>query len=108
MKRYNSCIAVHAQPRRVRFNQNISDRHVAILGEIGMSTAFIAHETGLTECQVIYRLAKAQIRRRDYRNGNSAVADLIVGNVIRSGADSKLVREIEAQVKKELAEKGLV
>lgn len=62
------------RPMRVNFARNDVDLLVAVLGELGMSTAYILECTGLSPCQVAYRLFKAQVRRKDYRNGHSDTA----------------------------------
>jgi len=63
--------------RRVDFVHNQGDMEVAVLGAMGFSTAYITEKTALTPCQVSYRLAKIEIRRKDYRNGGSAYAAAI-------------------------------
>lgn len=59
---------------RVDYFANSEDMQAAILGALGMSTEYIAKKTKLTEGQVAYRLAKAKIRRADYRNGSGVLA----------------------------------
>ena len=54
------------------------DLFVAFLGEIGWHTSAIAERTQMTECQVNYRLHKAGIKRKDYRNGESPTSELVV------------------------------
>ncbi len=51
------------------------DFKCAIMGSLGFSTNLIMRHTELTPSQVGYRLRKAEIRRSDYRNGESAVAE---------------------------------
>lgn len=53
----------------------------AILAGMGFSTKFIMEETGLTQSQISYRLNKGQIKRKDYRDGQSAVAERVLGYV---------------------------
>lgn len=48
-----------------------------VLGLIGQSTKMIQKETGLTACQIGYRLHKFGIRRGDFRNGTSEVFELV-------------------------------
>lgn len=50
------------------------DLEVVVRGALGQSTKAIQSKTRLTPCQITYRLAKANIRRMDYRNGESSVA----------------------------------
>jgi hypothetical protein len=45
-----------------------------ILGQMGMSTKCIMEQTGLTYCQVTYRLKRAGVVRKDYRDGISNTA----------------------------------
>lgn len=51
------------------------DFKCAMMGSLGFSTNLIMRHTELTPSQVGYRLRKAEIRRADYRNGESAVAE---------------------------------
>lgn len=57
------------------------DLIVAMYGELGWHTKAIAKETRMTECKVQYRLHKAQIKRKDYRNGKSAISQQVVESV---------------------------
>ena len=68
-------------PRKVNWQSN-EDLQCAILGAIGMSTKCISQRTGLTPCQVSYRLGKGQIKRADYRNGESDMAELVIRRAI--------------------------
>lgn len=65
---------ISTQPRRVDLLHNDNDTTVAILASLGFSTTMIMEQTGLTFCQVTYRLHKAGVRRIEYRNGTSPVA----------------------------------
>jgi len=51
------------------------DFKCALLGSLGFSTRLIMHHTGFTPSQIGYRLRKGDIRRSDYRNGESSVAE---------------------------------
>ncbi len=42
----------------------------------------IEGETGLTPCQVGYRLRKAGVTRAEYRNGNSNISTMVL-NLVR-------------------------
>jgi hypothetical protein len=66
------------KPMRVTWTQD-DELRCAILAGMGFSTKFIMEETGLTACQISYRLRKAAIKRADYRNGQSAVAERVLG-----------------------------
>ena len=56
------------------------DFKCAIMGSLGFSTNLIMRHTEFTPSQVGYRLRKAEIRRSDYRNGESAVAESMLQN----------------------------
>lgn len=66
------------KPIRVTWT-NDDELRCAILAGMGFSTKFIMEETGLTQSQIGYRLKKGQIKRRDYRDGQSAVAERVLG-----------------------------
>lgn len=68
------------KPIRVTWT-NDDELRCAILAGMGFSTKFIMAETGLTACQITYRLHKATIKRADYRNGESAMAERMLGYV---------------------------
>ena len=46
-------------------------------------------KTGLSFCQVSYRLQKARVKRSDYRNGNGAIVRAILRNA-QDAADNQL------------------
>lgn len=48
------------------------------LALLGFSTKLIMRKCALTKAQVIYRLHKAGIHLRDYRNGESEIANLVI------------------------------
>lgn len=83
------------KPLSVKFMTNSSDMRVAILGMAGMSSSCISRETGLTECQIGYRLRKAGILRKDYRDGNNILAEIAIG----SAEDAFYVKRIRAEMK---------
>lgn len=66
------------KPRRVDFAREGEDFDVALLGSLGKSTKFICNYTGLTPCQVSYRLAAGRVKRKDYRDGTSAISRKIL------------------------------
>jgi len=57
---------------------NGEDFHCALLGSLGFSSRLIASRTGLSNSQIAYRLRKGQIRRTDYRNGDSVLAERVI------------------------------
>lgn len=65
------------KPIRVKW-QSDEDLQCAILGAMGFSTKFIGETTGLSNCQITYRLSKGRIKRADYRNGESEMAQRII------------------------------
>ena len=83
--------------RRVDFFRNSDDLEAVVLAGLGFSTALIVKKTGLTPCQVSYRLGKARVKRSDYRNGGSQVAKVVIANTADLAEAS-----IMARIKKEL------
>lgn len=77
-----------AKPMRVRWASD-EDLRCAILGALGFSTKYIMEQTGLTACQISYRLRKGTIKRADYRDGTSAMAQRVVDRVIPSNQTIK-------------------
>ena len=69
--------AIKTQPRKVELLKG-DDFKCALLGSLGFSTKLIMQHTDLTPGQVGYRLRKGNIRRTDYRNGESAVASALL------------------------------
>lgn len=64
---------MRAPPIRVQWTSD-EDIQCAILAGMGFSTKMIMAETGLSACQISYRLQKGRIYRKDYRDGTSDVA----------------------------------
>lgn len=77
-----------ATPRRVTWLDD-SDLQCAMLAALGFSTKMICERTGLTPCQVSYRLNKGRIKRKDYRDGTSAVAERVIDRVIPQAGSTK-------------------
>ena len=78
------------RPMRVNWASD-EDLQCAILGAMGFSTRFIGEQTGLSPCQISYRLFKGRIKRADYRNGESEMAQRVMDQVApKSG---KVIRE---------------
>jgi hypothetical protein len=69
------------KPRRVDYFGNASDYEAAFLGSLGFSTKCIQKHTKLSHGQVTYRLKKAEIRRMDYRDGDSDMASIVLRNM---------------------------
>lgn len=55
-----------------------NDLFAAFLGEVGWHSKAIADRTNMTEGQVNYRLKKAEIKRKSYRDGESKTAELVI------------------------------
>lgn len=64
--------------RRVDFVRNTKDFEVVFLGGFGQSTKRIAEQTGYTTGQILYRLKKGQVKRRDYWNGVSPMVKIAI------------------------------
>jgi hypothetical protein len=79
--------------RRVDFIRNKQDLEVLLLGSMGFATDFIMERTGLTVGQVLYRLGLGAIKRKDYRNGSTAVAQYVLGSLRRGVAERVTVPE---------------
>jgi hypothetical protein len=61
-------------PLRVNLYLGV-DFKCVLLGGLGFSTKLIMEHTDLRPSQIAYRLRKGDIRRSDYRNGESSVAE---------------------------------
>ncbi len=68
---------MNTKPIKVTWTRS-DELRCAMLAGMGFSTKLIVKETGLTPCQVTYRLNKARIKRADYRNGQSHVAQMTI------------------------------
>lgn len=76
------------KPRRVTWLDD-DDLRCALLAKLGFSTKMICETTGLTPCQVSYRLNKARIKRKDYRDGESDMAELVVRRCVPESSKTK-------------------
>lgn len=62
-----------------RINYRGSDTFLCCrLALLGFSTKLIMRKCSLTKSQVVYRLKKVQIHLRDYRNGESEIATVVI------------------------------
>lgn len=68
-----------------------ADLRCAILAALGFSTKMIVEETGLSPCQVSYRLQKGRIKRKDYRDGTSDMAQRVIERAVPGKATIKEV-----------------
>lgn len=84
-------------PKKVNFTRNDSDFEAVLLAKYGFSTRHITSYTGLSSCQVSYRLRRAQTKRSDYRNGESGEAQRIMQWVRRGAVDMERLRKNLAQ-----------
>lgn len=88
-------------PKRITFSDQQGDEVlVLVLGELGLFSRAIAEKTGLTLCQVNYRLNRAGITRRSYRDGSSQTVSTVIGLMtpqlrpeVQATALDKLARE---------------
>lgn len=64
------------------------DLRCAMLAALGFSTKMIVEQTGLTPCQVTYRLTKGHIKRKDYRDGSSEVAHRVIERVVPASGNT--------------------
>ena len=87
---------------KVNYFENRADMEVALMGALGFGTDYIAARTGLTHCQVLYRLGKAKICRVEYRNGDSQLARQVFGSV-KGIAESSIRGKLRTAMKDELS-----
>jgi hypothetical protein len=71
------------------------DFHCAMLASLGFSTSLIHSRTGLSPGQIAYRLRMGAIKRNDYRNGDSQLAERILSQSHRVA-----VSEVRSHIKK--------
>lgn len=64
---------------RVSWNDEYN-RVCITLARLGFSIATIAHHTGLTQSQVMYRCRKRELSVTDYRNGTSSKAIVVLSH----------------------------
>lgn len=83
--------------RRVNLLQG-EDFHCAMLASLGFSSRLIQSRTGLSNGQIAYRLRMGAIKRQDYRNGDSQLADRILSQSHRVA-----VAEVRAHIKNVLS-----
>jgi len=81
---------VKAKPMRVNWTSD-EDLRCAILAALGFSTKYIMEETGLSACQVSYRLGKGKIKRKDYRDGTSDMAQRVIERAVPG---KKAIKEV--------------
>lgn len=80
--------------RRVDFARNADDFRCALMGALGYSAHFIEEETGLSTNQIRYRLGKASIKLRDFRDGRSRVA-----NQVLTASSELVAKQIRKQMR---------
>jgi hypothetical protein len=76
----------------VDFVNNKHDIQCAIMGRLGLSTKFIKERTGLTPCQVGYRLNKKSIKRADFRNGRDPIVERLLSSNIAREVQQNITR----------------
>lgn len=87
--------------RRIDFREG-PDLKCCILGHAGLHTKAIQEHTGLSGGQVSYRLKLAAIRRKDYRNGESDMSQLVIRQLDVRG-NVKQTNQVAGQVQRLLA-----
>lgn len=86
-------------PKTVDFLNHQDDHSCVLLASMGFSTAYICERTGLSACQVTYRLTKADLTRAsgmsrsDFRNGTSPFAKIILSSA-QAMADKELIKHL--------------
>ena len=78
--------------RIVRLGEG-DDFQAVLWASLGRSYRFIQSKTGLTYCQIGYRLRKAGVRTTDYRNGLGVIAEEI---------DRRIIHNFEGRLRKEM------
>jgi hypothetical protein len=91
-----------AKPQRVVWKSS-ADLECAIMGALGFSTKFIGERTGLTPCQISYRLKRGDIRRSDYRNGTSRIALRVINKIAPRGMTGQIRKELKLKLKEPCA-----
>lgn len=87
---------MRTKPRKVTWTSN-DELRCAILAGMGFSTKLIMEETGLTACQISYRLKMAAIKRADYRNGNSDMAKRMMEHAPSSKASIRSIMGLKVK-----------
>lgn len=93
---------IKRRPLTVDFLNHDNDYACALLATLGFSTALICKKTGLSPCQVSYRLQKARLSankmgRTDFRNGESPMADMVI-RVTKKMANVQLIKHLQAHL----------
>jgi hypothetical protein len=74
-------------PLKVALLSHQRDYHCVLLASLGFSYELIAFHTGLNQGQISYRLKKAGVQPRAYRQGRTELANVVIANVAkRAGA----------------------
>lgn len=80
----------------VDFLRNQKDLEAAVLASMGFDTEFIRRKTGLSPGQIGYRLKLAGVKRVEYRNGRSKLAQVVLGQ-LHGKAKAVVSSEIPAE-----------
>jgi len=83
----------------------VDDFEAVILAEVGFSVATIAAKKRLSKAQVTYRMKLAGVKLRDYRDGKSRVAIMVL-SASRKYATDQFVHQVEDHTKKHLQQLG--
>lgn len=84
---------------KVDFEANQRDLKTALLAECGFYARTIACEAKLSVGQVTYRYRKAGISLRDYREGKSPMARMILGSAM---ANTRYISDLKRRIAQKL------
>jgi len=74
------------------------DFRVLLLGSMGFSTKLIGSKTNLSIGQVLYRLKRGSIKRKEYRDGQSVSAGIVLRD-----AEERVSERIRRNLLKKIA-----
>jgi hypothetical protein len=93
-----------SQSRYVDFLNHLSDLDTCRLANAGFSSTYIGSKTGYSVGQVSYRLKKANIRLRDYRQGNSDTAEYVLAAI----SDGHYIKELKLKLQNRMQELEMI
>ena len=73
------------------------------LGALGFATKLIERRTGLSHSQISYRLHRAGIRLRDYREGTTPIAQIVIDKT-----EEVVTKRVLAKIRSLLESKGVI
>lgn len=81
--------------RRVNF-ANDNEFAVLLWGSLGRSYRYIRKKSGLTNCQISYRLRRENIKLTDFRDGNNVASQIVEASVLRA-LERRLRQDLKAK-----------